>query len=168
MDKEDLYKQLDKVDDWINNADTKLGVVLAFIGVFSGFIISNDRLNRNVGNLLDSGTKVEQFVVILLIYLTSISLLLSIFMCIRGLMAKTNNSKKTLLFWGHVKEFKDYETFKRFKEQQSEEELKSDLYNQIHTNSVIVYNKFYRFRWSVIFTLISLSAYISIYFFSIL
>ena len=84
-------------------------------------------------------------------------------MCLRGLMAKTTNSKKTLLFWGHVKDFSDYEAFKWFKDQQSEEDLKNDLYNQIYINSIIVSKKFGRYKWSIIYFLISLVSYSAIY-----
>ena len=43
FDKQDAYKNLERVNFWIGNSDTKTSFLLAFIGIIVGFSISNSK-----------------------------------------------------------------------------------------------------------------------------
>ena len=43
INKEDAYKNLERVNFWINNSDTKTSFLLAFVGILIGFSISNSK-----------------------------------------------------------------------------------------------------------------------------
>jgi len=49
--KEDSYKNLDRVNFWIGNCDSKASFVLAFLGIFIGVFFTSDFVYDNLKNL---------------------------------------------------------------------------------------------------------------------
>jgi len=140
MDTERLYKQLDKNDQWIQNADLKLSIILTFIGVLGGYIIVKENLQPMI--------KIENEWVHLGIassfIIASVCLVIGIFCSANGLQASVKNSKRGLWFFGDVAHYKEWYFFKTAKKNQSDEEFEEDLVNQIHTTAKIA---IYKFSW---------------------
>lgn len=78
--KEDLFKKLEVVNFWITNIDNKISFILAFVGIYIGFIISKGTPNvfKDISNIaikdivtLNFG-QVFSILIIVIMYLTAI------------------------------------------------------------------------------------------------
>lgn len=135
---EKLNDQLNKNDEWIQNADLKLSVILAFLGVLGGVVLSQG----SVFDLLKDGLKVVEIFSLLTFTLAFILLGIAITTAIKGLSATLRNPHRSLWFFGDVAKFESWDAFKRKKTVQTEEEEADDLLSQIHTTSKIAIGKF--------------------------
>ncbi|WP_080871952.1 Pycsar system effector family protein [Oceanobacillus timonensis] len=147
------YKQLDKVDYWIANADTKASFVLAFSGVLSGFLFSDETIEQqNVDNHTDSFINLPNT----LLTLTIISLIITITFSLLVLSARTKGVKHTLFFWGDISKYTHWSYYLRAKLRETDDALEKDLIYQIYINSKICNKKFKRYRLTLRFLIISL------------
>jgi Family of unknown function (DUF5706) len=157
MDKDKLFKQLDKNDQWVQNADAKISIILIFLGVFSGFILSSKDL-KQVFNLKWEIMIILTFV---LFCLTALFTILGIWFAFKGIKASTKNIKSGLWFFGDVAKYKYTSVFIRQKEKQTDDEFVNDILIQIYNTAKIANEKFKRFnqslnctKWAVIFFVI--------------
>lgn len=157
--KEDGYKSLELINNWIANVDTKISFTLAFIGILLGFILSNGTPTAYTTlftNIEASSVSCCNIVSVIMIT----SLFLSSFICviylIKGLTATVNTSdtnKHSMFFFGAVAStsLSDYnEKFVELKDK----DILNDLVEQVHTNSRICNKKFANYnksiRWLII------------------
>ncbi|MGM0899212.1 MAG: Pycsar system effector family protein [Bacillota bacterium] len=140
MDIDKLHKQLDKNDQWIQNADMKLSIILAFLGVLGGIILSEGK----VFELLKDGLTTIEGAAFSAFSLAFILLGFGITYAIRGITATLKNPRKSLWFFGDVGRYSDWSHYKRRKERETNEEAIDDLLSQIHITSKVAVNKF---RW---------------------
>ena len=149
--KEDLYKNLDIINQWINNSDNKAAIILGLVGILLTIIFTN-------GNVLSQTVKIMKEIFLNINFsdiLYLIFFLGSICVCILGLYAlirvliptlkmKTNRTK-SYIFFGSIA---SYFSFKEYKEDLlkiTEEDILDDLLNQVYQNSIICNEKFLNF-----------------------
>lgn len=156
IDIEKLQIQLDKNDYWIQNVDTKISIILTFLGVFSGYILATEDIER----LFDVNMKSFQWISTLLFVVTAIFIAISIYFSFKGMKASTKNSQPSLWFFGDVAQFEHSSNFARKKRIQTEEEYKEDIINQIYTTALIANKKFKFFNKSLTWTKFSVLTYL--------
>jgi|GEM_PF-733159 len=159
--KEDSYKNLDRANFWIQNADSKTSFVLAFVGVFLTLFFSSNAILggiKSAKELLSNifGTEKEQAIVyfpslvILMVVLAVVSLVLFVICLIRGinnlfsaLTATVNapEAEKSNLFFGSIQKKRNGE-FQEELGNLSSDDLLWDINTQTHINSQIAMKKF--------------------------
>lgn len=138
MDTEKLASQLDKNDEWIQNADLKLSIMLAFLGVLGGIILAQGK----VFDLFKQGLTVIEGFAMFSFSLAFILLGIGITTAIKGLTATLHNPHRGNWFFGDVARYETWHYFKRAKEAETPEKEMDDLLSQIHTTSKIAIGKF--------------------------
>ncbi len=159
IDKEDLYKNLDMTNLWINNSDTKASIVIAFLGFSLFELIKNTKYFNNVEMLLKKSTHNIIFsdcLYLLFLGGSYILILIGLYLLLKVLIP-TLKSKgkipKSLIYYGFISniELKEY---KQLIKQSTEEELMDDLINQNYINSKICFNKFNNFKYGTFFIIL--------------
>ena len=163
--KEDLYKKLELVNSWISNIDNKISFILGFVGIFIGFIISKgtpnifiDISNMAIKDILTLNFgQVFSILIIITMYLTSISCLILLIMALKGKVnskiykehkLKTNS----LLFFGSIAKM----NYSEYKEKcERDNQLINDINSQIYINSKICDYKFKLYNYSIKLLIIS-------------
>ncbi|TWT08205.1 hypothetical protein FQV26_10455 [Planococcus sp. CPCC 101016] len=138
METEKLTSQLNKNDEWIQNADLKLSIILAFLGVLGGIILSQGK----VFNLFKHGLTVIEGFAVFAFSLAFILLGIGITTAIKGLSATLYNPHRGNWFFGDVAKYENWHYFKRAKDSETPEDEVDDLLSQIHTTSKIAIRKF--------------------------
>ena len=54
MNKDEEYQNLERVNSWINNVDTKISYMLAFIGIIATIIFTNDNIIKTIKVYIDN------------------------------------------------------------------------------------------------------------------
>lgn len=175
--KEDSYKNLDRVNFWISNCDSKASFVLAFLGIFIGVFFTSDFIYDNLKTL---GNEILKFEVsdfkFFIGLLSLISLLIFIFKFIKAgkhtLGALTATIDPNEFSQMGVKtdsnlhfvsiNAKGFNT--QFQEVQSltdENELIRDIESQVAINSKIATKKFSNYREGITYSKQSLLYFIA-------
>lgn len=159
--KEDSYRKLEIINFWIANIDNKISFILAFVGIFIGFIISKGTPNafKNISNIaikdiltLNFG-QIFSILLLIAMYLTSISCLILLLLALKGRVnSKIYREHKlktfSLLFFGSIANM-NYSSYKEKCEKESEGELINDINSQIYINSKICDYKFKLYNCSI-------------------
>ncbi|KXS50189.1 MAG: hypothetical protein AWL62_349 [Halanaerobium sp. T82-1] len=152
--KEDAYKNLNRVNEWLNNGDNKISFSLAFIGVLVGLFFSSYKLfNTFVESINILKYSIKNNIIDLFIAIIGLGF---IFFSCRALLFLYNGLKAQInpdiysgnnfdqgskLFWESISksEFQDFEeTIIQIKEK----ELIKDINSQTFINSIICSKKF--------------------------
>ena len=157
--KEDLYKNLETINLWINNVDNKISFALTFASVILGYILLNG-IPKSF-NKFFTITKLEELsggdiLSVLLIIVLYICNLLSIIFFLFGLKSKTNNapSSNSNIFFGSISN-RNYIQFKRDISNMNEKQLKNQIKEQIFINSDICNKKFQNYNKGINLLIIS-------------
>lgn len=149
--KEDLYKNLDIINQWINNSDNKAAIILGLVGILLTIIFTN-------GNVLSRTVKIMKEIFLNINFsdiLYLIFFLGSICVCIFGLYAlikvliptlkmKTYRTK-SYMFFGSIASYFSFNEYKEGLLKSTEEDILDDLLNQVYQNSIICNKKFVNF-----------------------
>ncbi len=166
MNKEEKFRELERIDLWINNADTKISYLLAFLGIIATIIFTSDNMIQKVKKCFDNILKLNEQDIVnilsLMLVITVMVLVIFIAKCIYHLLkasnAKvniTNINTNSTLFFGSIAT----STIEEFKEQikkQTEEELEDDIVEQIFINSKICNEKMKNYNKAIKYLKISL------------
>lgn len=150
METKDLQSQLARTEDWVKNADTKIGVLLAFEGVF--LLLLFRRFAAVVFDVTTPTYLVVGYITVLVV--VSWSILKALTGIIPRL--KHGQGKGSLLYFYDVKatKLKDFKKrIKGLKQTQYEDEL----IGQIHAISVVVTRKMACFKDAVTLLIIGLT-----------
>ena len=128
--KEDVYRTLDMINNWINNIDTKVSFALALAGILMGFIF-NMTLSDNEGTMV--------LVLTLLLYIANFGALLYFVLAITARVDNPNNAQ-SIFFFGSISTFKLVDYIEKTNNI-TEQEILEDLKEQVHTNSLICNKK---------------------------
>lgn len=151
MNKEEKFKELERIDLWINNADTKISYLLAFLGIVATIIFTSDSVMQRIivcfNNVLKLSKQDIEKILSLLVIILVLNLVFfiskSIYYLLKASVAKidvSNTNKSSTLFFGSIAT----NTFEQFKEKvkrQTDEELEDDIIEQIFINSKICSEK---------------------------
>ena len=145
---DDAYRNLDNINLWIVNSDTKTSIILGLIGVLFTIIFSNSDflilliklINEIFDNIMFSD------IIYLIIMIFSIGLFINgIYKLILVLIPKLKlniNNGKSILYFGSIYSFGSVNDFKHKVYRIKKGELLDDLLNQIYINSNICSKKF--------------------------
>lgn len=160
FEKEDAYKSLQLINSWIGNIDTKASILLAYLSVIMGFVVSHG-FPAVFSNETVAPIGFCYCVIVICIVALYLSLVLSVVVLLRTLTAriKSQCNKPSLLFFGDISKLSlsDY-TAKIMN--RTEEELIKDILEQTHTNAEICAQKSKFYNSGVKATLIATVLYI--------
>lgn len=159
--KEDSFKRLELVNFWISNIDNKISFILAFVGVFIGFVISKGLpdIFKYISSIaikdlvtLNFGQVISIFMLVAM-YLSAISCLILLLLALIGRIdSKVYKEHKlktnSLLFFGSIANM-NYSSYKEKCEKESKGQLINDINSQIYINSKICDHKFKLYNYSI-------------------
>ncbi|ASB89330.1 MULTISPECIES: Pycsar system effector family protein [Bacillus] len=166
--KDDAYKNLDRINFWISNSDSKASFVLAFLGIFIGVLFSSEFLYDILKTIAQILLAFDYKNIIF--YLASLSLIiLIVFLSLFGIASKyiLDSLRPNLdpnhfieydikansnLHFQSIAEKSFNEFYKENKQLESEEDLIQDIESQVYINSKIATEKFTSFKKAMSFT----------------
>ena len=151
--KDDAYKSLESINNWINNSDMKSSIMLGIIGVLITVIFSNGNIVSQYIKIFEkaiANLKCLDIIYLLLTILSFIVILLGIFHLIKVLLPtlsiKEQSNKQSILYFGSIGQYKDNKSFIATVKHQSENEVLDGILEQIYINSTICTKKFNSFK----------------------
>ena len=160
FEKEDAFRTLELVNGWINNMDTKASILLAYLAVIVGFVVSNGPPDLFAQ---PAPSPITFCYVIKVVFVVTLYLFLfaSIVLFLGTLTAriKGNNEKHSLLFFGEIAK-NSLNDYKSKILNRTEEELIKDVLEQVYINSKICTIKSKYYNIGVKLTLISTVVYV--------
>ncbi len=147
LELETQEKNLDRAQDWIQNADQKVSIFLALTGAVSTFSLP----------YFFKVFPKDGFFGILLFIATLIFLTMSFYKSIKAIKPNISKSKKqkSMIYFGDIATL-TLEQYKNKIKDFSKEDYRNDLTNQIYVCSKIANNKHSLFSDSVIYFILSL------------
>ncbi len=159
--KDDIYKNLENINSWINNSDTKASIVLGLNGVILSIIFTNDIFIFKYIDIFKNVFKNINFSDILYISFTISAIAILIFglyklikVLMPTLKISLNSSKSSHTYFGEIANFDSCSEFIASLNELSEEDVIDDLLSQVYINSVICNNKFTNFKIGLKYSLI--------------
>lgn len=124
----------ENINNWINNIDNKISILLAFSAVILGFIVTCNSLYCYVVKI--------NIIFELLMNLIILLLIISCFICMLSLIGRitTKINFKSNIFFGSIAKYDRKEFFENT-EKMSIDNYSEDLKNQIYINSCICNKK---------------------------
>ncbi|AZR74071.1 hypothetical protein BBF96_12090 [Anoxybacter fermentans] len=174
MNKDDSYRNLDRVNNWISNCDTKTSFILAFIGVFAGILFTSNLISNIFTKILKALSELKlEYIQGTLSIFSFLSLIFFIFFLSKGTIKLLNALTANInifededfvtnsnLFFGSIST-KNFQDFRQEINQLSEEDLLKDIDSQTYINSIICTIKFKNYnagikniKYSLLFFLI--------------
>ncbi|MBE1554853.1 Pycsar system effector family protein [Sporosarcina limicola] len=163
MDTEKLLKQLDKNDHWIQNGDTKISIILTFLGVFCGYILAQEGIEE----LLNFREDIIYWISTVFFLLTVLFITLAIYSSLKGMRATISNRRRGLWFFGDVAKYHHSSHFSRQKQQQTNEQFNEELLIQIFNTAKIANDKFVFYNSSLKWTKFAVFSYLLFYVFKV-
>lgn len=151
--KDDAYKNLERVNNWISNVDNKISFALAFISALIGVFFTSNNIKDCINIITDINSKHKSIIISIISFIFAIMILLfalrSIWYLLKGLTAKFDIKKykdkgiilDSNLFWGVIAN-KNFIEFNNKLEKLTETALLKDINSQTYINSVICNDKF--------------------------
>ena len=139
--KDDAYQLLTIINTWIGNFDSKSSFGLALVGILVGFTFTDSIPSAFIriaeaSKLADlNACEVVGAVMVVLLYLSSLSSLIYLMLVITA-RTKNPNTSQSKFFFGSISNF-DLQEYKEKVSVMTEKDMLSDLEEQIHTNSKI-------------------------------
>ena len=159
--KEDIYKNLDNINNWINNCDTKASILLGLNGVILSIIFTNNRFLNEYASIFKKLFNGINFSDVLYIGFTIYSIVILVIGLYKLIMVllptlKINSiySKPSHTYFGDIAGFNSDSEFKISICKQNFEDVLDDLLSQVYINSVICNNKFNNFKTGLKYSLI--------------
>jgi hypothetical protein len=156
IDKDDLYKILERNDLWINNCDTKASIILGFIGVILGILFASDYITK-ISEIYKYMIDNIRFLTILYIIITSLSIctvVVGVLFLLFVLVPKTNAeifkekevTGNSLIFFSSITKNKSFQEYESKIKICSEGDLLNDITSQIYICSLICDKKFQNYK----------------------
>lgn len=130
--------------EWLKFAETKATLIITVQGVLLTIIYTNAK------DLYEAITSSNvQFVLTVISALLFLLTLLFSFLAINPNLK--NNLKKSAIYFGTIKNYKNYSEYHNTLKELNEEEINEMLSEQIYINSNIAWNKFVKVGWAIRF-----------------
>jgi len=130
--------------EWLKFAETKATLILTIQGVLLTILYTN--ANELYNAILNS--KLQLFCSVISAILFLLTLIFSFFAINPNLK---NHLTKSAIYFGSIKNYKDYKEYNKSLNDFSEVEIKEMLSEQIYINSQIAWNKFVKVGWAIRF-----------------
>lgn len=156
FDKEDSYKNLERVNFWIANCDTKASFIFALVGIFLTVFFSSDLIKSSFKKILNEILRLTiniKVIIILFIALALGTTLFFILRCIFNLLntlttkinptifSEQSITANSFLFFSTIAT-RGFEGYKNGLDNLSELEIVNDINSQTYINSKICSAKF--------------------------
>lgn len=154
--KEDLYKNLDITNSWINNSDNKASIMIAFLGFSLFELCKNTNYINCIINILQkciSNINFSDCLFILFMGISFVFIILGLYKLLKVLIPSLKNNKtlpESLIYYGYISSIEQSDYRKMVKEA-TEEKVINDLINQNYINSKICFKKFNNFKYGTFF-----------------
>lgn len=148
------YKNLERVNNWISNSDTKAGMILTFNGILCTYLITKTPLVKEI--ILRRGFDLPSFFLYLTFCAYALLLGVSLYHAFRVISPDIKERISSLFYFGTIAgmELKDFK--KRMKEL-SQEDIEEELINQTYVNAKITITKFTNLKSSIRYLFLSLA-----------
>lgn len=163
---EDLTETLNRLRDWIDNADTKTSVLIAILAVFIGFTVQEIRESKEI--LLRSGLTAGNLVLlgIWIVYLVSVSL--SLYHSLHSLTPHERVQLSVIDGRPVVTDFPGIGclTFAEYAtaiQQTDEEHLRRELIQLCYNYGLMAYHKFQHYKVAMLAFRIALLAQVALF-----
>lgn len=170
--KEDLLEVLDRTINFVNSCDNKAAIMLGVHSVILTIILTSDG-TYSIINIFNKIIEIKEksindFLYMLLLVLSSITLIWGLYKIVSVLIAKVDcrDLKSELLemdskiFFGNIAKNKSYKEYKQKLLSIEEDEFINDIISQIYLNSIICDNKFKRYNLGVLLSIAGLIGFI--------
>lgn len=141
MKKEDLWKNFENINKWINNCDSKSMILFGFIGAI-GFL-----LNKELFNVDFSQLGILIWLNIILVTIFVLTYMGAIYYLFKSINPNITGKYNSLIFFGNITS----KNYKKFDNELNDKNYKieEDLQKQVHINSKIVVQKYSNFKRSL-------------------
>ena len=159
--KEDAVKELETINFWINNSDTKASITLGLIGVVFTIIFSDNSFINLTIQLLQKVIVELDFSDILFLLFLSLSfyfIIYGIYKICKVLIPKLKINgliSKSLTYYGYISTLTK-DDYKNMIKNANNEDIFDDLLNQIYINSNICNKKFNNYKDGLLIFIIGL------------
>jgi len=168
-DLEHAYKNLENINMWINNSDTKSSIMLGLVGVVFTILFSNLKFIDSMIKVVTNCCVKITFSDLLYLLMTAISLMIlfsGIYMLIRVLIPKLKlniNNNDSVIYFGSIGKYESVNDFKGKALCIKKEELLDDLLNQIYINSKICMKKFNNYNVGIRSLIVGIISFVLLY-----
>ena len=139
-------KALERVDNVLNFADSKVGFLIAFISLLIGLLVDQFSL---IKQLLLSQNHLYATLIGIAIFLMSSGLILILVSSMQIVFPRLKiTTIQSFFFFGSIYKLKDVEFISAYKEL-SQDELTDHILSQLHAVSVIANQKFVNVQWAM-------------------
>lgn len=172
--KEDLYKNFEIINEWINNSDNKTSIVLGIVGIILTIIFSNGEIINNllkIVNKLILDINFDDILYIIIFILLTCFCVYGLYCLIKVLIPTLKikfKNTKSFMYFGSVCKYSNFKEYKDDLLNANEDDILDDLLNQIYLNSIICNQKFINFAKGIKIFLIGLIGTIIMYIIGIL
>lgn len=172
--KENAYKNLEIINDWINNSDNKTSVALGLIGILLTILFTTSNSIKRIAKIVSSLFSKLDFSDILFLIIFTMFIYFFVYgiwslikVLIPTLKMKVCNIK-SYLFFGSIAQYSSYEQYKNEVLSASDDDVIDDLLNQVYQNSIICNNKYKNFTIGIKYFIIGFLGTIIMYILGIL
>lgn len=147
------YKNLERVNNWISNSDTKAGVIVAFNGILFTYLIAKFPLIKVITSqrFLDMGSLC--LYLIFIVYF--VMLMMSVFRAFRAINPNIKEKIPSVFFFYTISQM-DLDKFNKKMRELTTESIEEELINQTFVNSKIAATKFINLKDSLKYLFISM------------
>lgn len=168
IESEDLNIIFDRINNWINNCDTKSSIVLSFVGIILGIIFTTDYITK----LFEIYKKIylSTNLVNLLFLLFSIGSIICIIkgiihliLCIRAKIDINNEYgliTDSLIYYKSIAVNSNYKEYEEKMDKLNQDTLKKEIISQIYINSKICTKKFKNYNIGLKYSIIGISIFL--------
>lgn len=147
---------LENTIGWINNCDSKTGILLALLGVILTLVLTNEGLNSFTSIIAVAVSKLSFWCVmyLLLTFAACICLLYGMYKLISVLFATIDSNKfkekgletDSKVFFGTVSRSKSFQSYREKFVKMDRASYANDLLSQVYINSAIAQKKYQNFN----------------------
>lgn len=167
---DDAYRNLENINSWINNSDTKASIILGLVGILLTINFSNNGFVENVLEIVGKCIKEISFSDILYLCFVIASI---VFFCyglynllkvlVPTLKTNIKLKKNSIIYFGSISNYSSCQEFKSQVYDIKGKDLLDDLLNQIYINSNICNIKFKNFCNGIKYSIIGYVLFIILF-----
>lgn len=168
IESEDLNTILDRINNWINNCDTKSSIVLSFIGILLGIIFTTDYITKlfEIYKKIYLSTNLVNLLFLLFSIGSIICIIKGIIHLILSIRAKTNINNEyglitdSLIYYKTIAANSNYKEYEEKMNKLNQDTLKKEIISQIYINSEICTKKFKNYNIGFKYSIIGISIFL--------
>lgn len=152
--KDDAYRTLNIINEWIRSSDTKTSILLGFISLLLGFTLTVFNGITYIKELEKVNFLAVVIVLLLIVYILAAAV--AVVCCCLSLIARLKTNKiqsSSIFYFGHIAN-STKEDYMSKTSKTTEADILKDIKNQIVINSRIAKRKFQHFNHALIASMV--------------